>query len=214
MTWISLKSVPKGPMSNKPTLVQIMARCRIWSNDRLVYIYHTLGLWTELVTHHCCFSYDLARCRPQAIAVLITAQVVDAILRHYPDSKVRGANMEPIWGRQGPGGPHVGPMNFAIWVVIRCWIYAESANALRWYETIQAYYFEDDNFKRIFLNENYYILRISLMSVNGPINNTSTLVQVMAWPPAGDRPLPEPMMTCFTDALYASPGFSRQRKLE
>ena len=23
--------------------------------------------------------------------------------------------MAPIWGRQDPGGPHVGPMNFAIW---------------------------------------------------------------------------------------------------
>ena len=32
-----------------------------------------------------------------------------------PDSKVHGANMGPIWGRQAPGGPHVGPMNFAIW---------------------------------------------------------------------------------------------------
>ena len=32
-----------------------------------------------------------------------------------PDSKVYGANMGPIWGRQDPGGPHVGPMNFAIW---------------------------------------------------------------------------------------------------
>ena len=32
-----------------------------------------------------------------------------------PDSKVYGANMEPIWGRQDPGGPHVGPMNLAIW---------------------------------------------------------------------------------------------------
>ena len=31
------------------------------------------------------------------------------------DSKVHGANMGPIWGCQGPGGPHVGPMNFAIW---------------------------------------------------------------------------------------------------
>ena len=36
----------------------------------------------------------------------------------YPDSKVHGANMGPIWGRQDPGGPHVGPMNFAIWVTI------------------------------------------------------------------------------------------------
>ena len=33
-----------------------------------------------------------------------------------PDSKVHGDNMGPIWGRQDPGGPHVGPMNFAIWV--------------------------------------------------------------------------------------------------
>ena len=35
---------------------------------------------------------------------------------HYPDSKVRVANMGSIWGRQDPGGPHVGPTNFAIWV--------------------------------------------------------------------------------------------------
>ena len=32
-----------------------------------------------------------------------------------PDSKVHGANMGPIWGRQDPGGPQVGPMDFVIW---------------------------------------------------------------------------------------------------
>ena len=32
-----------------------------------------------------------------------------------PDSKVHGANMGPIGGRQDPGGLHVGPMNLAIW---------------------------------------------------------------------------------------------------
>ena len=37
-------------------------------------------------------------------------------MKSFPDSKVHGANMGPIWGRQDPGGPHVGPMNFAIWV--------------------------------------------------------------------------------------------------
>ena len=26
--------------------------------------------------------------------------------------------MGPIWGRQDPGGPHIGPMNFAIWVEV------------------------------------------------------------------------------------------------
>ena len=32
-----------------------------------------------------------------------------------PDSKVHGANMGPVWGRQGPGGPHISHMNFTIW---------------------------------------------------------------------------------------------------
>ena len=49
---------------------------------------------------------------------------------HYstvPDSKVHGANMGPIWGRQDPDGPHVGPMNFVIWgvqynVLLFCWV--------------------------------------------------------------------------------------------
>ena len=34
-----------------------------------------------------------------------------------PDSKVHGANMGPIWGRQDPGGLYVGPMNLAVWDV-------------------------------------------------------------------------------------------------
>ena len=36
----------------------------------------------------------------------------------YPDSKVHGANMGSTWGRQDPGGPHVGPMNLVIWVIL------------------------------------------------------------------------------------------------
>ena len=36
-----------------------------------------------------------------------------------PDSKVHGTNIGPIWGHQDPGGPHVGPMNLAIWVVLK-----------------------------------------------------------------------------------------------
>ena len=34
-----------------------------------------------------------------------------------PDNKVHGASMGPIWGRQDPGGPYIGPMNFSIWDV-------------------------------------------------------------------------------------------------
>ena len=40
------------------------------------------------------------------------------ILLPCPDSKVPWVNMGPIWGPQDPGGPHVGPMNSAIWVYI------------------------------------------------------------------------------------------------
>ena len=54
----------------------------------------------------------------------------DAIIRLptlHLDSKVHGAIMGPTWGRQDPGGPHVGPMNFAIWAVMmqswRTWAY-------------------------------------------------------------------------------------------
>ena len=36
----------------------------------------------------------------------------------YPNGKVRGANMVSIWGRQDPGGPHVGTLNLAIWVTV------------------------------------------------------------------------------------------------
>ena len=36
------------------------------------------------------------------------------LLYQHPDSKVHRANMGPIWGRQDPDGPHVGPMNLAI----------------------------------------------------------------------------------------------------
>ena len=39
-----------------------------------------------------------------------------------PDSKVHGAYMGPIWGRQDPGGPRVGPMNLAIWDAFFCQI--------------------------------------------------------------------------------------------
>ena len=34
----------------------------------------------------------------------------------FPDSKFAGANMGPTKDRQDPGGPHIGSMNFAIWV--------------------------------------------------------------------------------------------------
>ena len=60
----------------------------------------------------------------------------------------------------------------------------------------------DDIFKGIFLNKNARILiQNSLKFVpKSPIDNRPALVQVMAWRRRGDKPLPEPMLTQFTDA--------------
>ena len=59
----------------------------------------------------------------------------------------------------------------------------------------------DDNLKCILLNENGRIpIRNSLKFVlMCAIDNTSALVQTMAWRRTGDKPLPEPMLTQFTD---------------
>ena len=60
----------------------------------------------------------------------------------------------------------------------------------------------DDNFRCIFLNENDRILtQISLKFVpRSAIDNKPALVQVMACRQTGDKPLPETMLTQFTDA--------------
>ena len=60
----------------------------------------------------------------------------------------------------------------------------------------------DDNFKCIFLNENDRIpIPVSLKFVpRSPVNNKPALVQLMACQRTGDKPLPELMLTQFTDA--------------
>ena len=66
----------------------------------------------------------------------------------------------------------------------------------------------DDNFKCIFLNENDEILiRFSLKFVpRSPIYNKLALVQVMACRLFGAKPLPEPILTQFTDAYVQHLG--------
>ena len=57
-------------------------------------------------------------------------------------------------------------------------------------------HFPDDIFKCIFVNENVWILNTSWLKFvpTGPIDNNTTLVQIMAWYPTGDKPLSDPMM--------------------
>ena len=59
----------------------------------------------------------------------------------------------------------------------------------------------DDILKCIFLNENNRIpIQISLKFPMSPTDNKTALVQEMAWRRTGGKPLPEPMLTQFTDA--------------
>ena len=61
---------------------------------------------------------------------------------------------------------------------------------------------DNNNFKCIFLNANDKIsIWISLIFVpRSIIDNKPALVQAMAWHRTGNKPLPEPMLTQFTDA--------------
>ena len=58
------------------------------------------------------------------------------------------------------------------------------------------HHFPDNIFKCIFLNENVWIsIKISLKFVpKVPINNSPSLVQIMAWRRPGNKPLSKPMM--------------------
>ena len=76
-----------------------------------------------------CFyaTYDVCNKHLSPIYTQITGitETYRCTCQCFPDSKVHVANMGPIWGRQDPGGPHVGPMNFTIWV---CKLYMTETN--------------------------------------------------------------------------------------
>ena len=71
--------------------------------------------------------------------------------KYLPDSKVNGANMGPIWGRQDPGGPHVGPMNFAIWAIVQEFtLLVKHDTGIHWFAYTWAYF--ENNIKHSALN--------------------------------------------------------------
>ena len=59
----------------------------------------------------------------------------------------------------------------------------------------------DDIAKCIFCGNDRIQIQLSLKLVlKGPIDDKAALVQVMAWRRTGDKPLPEAMITKYTDA--------------
>ena len=132
---ISLKFVPKGPIDNIPALVYIMAWRRPGdkplSEPMMVslptHIYVTRPQWVKKLCFDCsghdlfclAFSMNLRLGFKFTLEWDIFLPQKMTVSQEHPDSKIHRANMGPIWGRQDPGGPHVGPMNFAIWASIR-----------------------------------------------------------------------------------------------
>ena len=75
--------------------------------------WHIVALWGNMAT----YSSVIIGSGNDLLLAGTKPEPGPALTYHYPDSKVHGANMGPIWARQDPSVPHVGPMDFAIWVV-------------------------------------------------------------------------------------------------
>ena len=68
------------------------------------------------------------------------------------------------------------------------------------YNSINDMKITDDIFKSIFNESGWTSITISLKFIPmGPIDYKSALLQVMAWHRTGEKPLPESMLTQFTD---------------
>ena len=55
------------------------------------------------------------------LSIYSVKRLMSAQCQDIPHSKAHGANTGPKWGRQDPGGPPIGPMNFAIWDCLQLW---------------------------------------------------------------------------------------------
>ena len=74
------------------------------------------------------------------VTIPVNTHGVSVINITYPDNKVHEANMGPTWVLSAPDGPHVVPMNLAIWVPAI--MYNESAEPPLhlWHECIPYFY--------------------------------------------------------------------------
>ena len=78
-------------------LISLFRHYKITSHERHVVSYH----W-----QFDCLLNSLLCCHKKHKALTASRD---------PDNKVHGASMGPAWVLSAPGGPHVGPMNLAIW---------------------------------------------------------------------------------------------------
>ena len=118
-----------------------------------------------------------------------TYRMIQLVTQHdifIPDSKVHEDYMGPTWGRQDPGGPHVGPMNLANrdWGRYKMAAISQTTflNAFSW---MKIYEFLLQFHLSLFLRVRLTIFQHWL--------------KIMAWRRPGCKPLSEPMMFSFSD---------------
>ena len=105
-----MDSPHKGKWSGTLMYSLICAWTNGWAKNRCV------GDLRRHCAHYDVIIMDISRHWVNGIFSQVKFFVNPNLYQVYnPDNKVQGANMGPIWGRQDPGGPHVGPMNFVIW---------------------------------------------------------------------------------------------------
>ena len=83
---------------------------------------NSIGLYNDLLQNKpqamiCVIATfaDACMCDMASVCWSVSFLCVFSRVYVYLDTFLIARFMGPIWGRQDPGGPHVGPMNFAIW---------------------------------------------------------------------------------------------------
>ena len=93
-----------------------------------IYTAYCVVLYTHSIAHNIshgfivCVLVDTSthkkktiKCKPRTYLMGYIYSAIRWLDTSVPDNKVHGAYMGPTWGRQDPGGPHVGHTNIAIW---------------------------------------------------------------------------------------------------
>ena len=113
-----VNTIHRTPLMISKKLFQVMAWCRtaiIWAKVDQVLWRHMAPLGhNDFKKHKLNSTIPRVTLNLEGIGASTISLIVDILGCSYPDSKIHGTNMGAIWGRQDPGGPHVGPINFAI----------------------------------------------------------------------------------------------------
>ena len=130
----AVKYSTSDPVALKPREIYPVIFYPIMSGLTRVKSYILLHDSWDLSISILCYFMEIKSVRDarKYICTAKTRTTIISIPHGYPDSKIQGANMGPIWGRQDPGGPHVGPMNLVFWVWLLDTPEREKAHSITW----------------------------------------------------------------------------------